>query len=1050
MTDRPGDPIAVVGMGCRFPGGVRTPDELWELLTGGGDVMSGFPTDRGWDLDALAQASATGEGGFLTDATDFDARFFGISPREALAMDPQQRLLMEVSWEAIERAGIDPVSLRGSGSGVFVGTNGQDYAVATHRSAEDMAGHAITGMSPAVASGRLAYTLGFEGPAITVDTASSSSLVSVHCAMRSLRMSECTLALAGGATVMSTPLSFHGYSAQGGLAPDGRCKPFSDDADGTAWAEGAGVVLLERLTDARRNGHPVLAVIRGSAINQDGATRSLTAPRRNSQQAVFRQALADAGLSTSDVDMVEAHGTGTKLGDPIEAEALLNTYGQDRARPLLLGSIKSNIGHTQAAAGVAGLIKTVLALNHGVLPEILRLGTPSSHVDWTAGAVEPIATRTDWPDTGRPRRAAVSSFGISGTNSHVVLEQAEAFAELASVPTESAAVVPLVVSGHSEAALDEQVARTSALDLSPVDVGYSLATTRSSFEHRALLLATEDGMTEVARDVARDGGVAVLFSGQGSQRLGMGRELYHRFPVFAAALDEVLTELDRHLDRPLREVIWGEDEDLLDETGYTQPALFAVEVALFRLIERWGVKPDFVTGHSIGEIAAAHVAGVFSLADAAKLVAARGRLMQALPAGGAMVSLRATEDEVRPWLTDAVSLAAVNGPESVVISGAGDVVREIAARFSTEGHKTARLRVSHAFHSPLMDPMLAEFRSLVEGLSFREPRIPVVSNLTGAPGGEVTSPEYWVRHVREPVRFADGIDALYDAGTRIFVELGPGGVLSAMTQDSLGVRDAAVVPALRKDRDEETAVVTALGRVSLAGADVDWAGFFAGLGPRRVDLPTTPFQRERFWPVGKQISGTATAEPGPEREERPGPDMLDRLRGLPEAKRVSALTELVRGEAAAVLGHGRQNAVGATRTFKAAGFDSLTGIELCNRLSRLTGLALASTLAFDFPTPTLLAEHLSAVLGNDSSPHEGIAELDEWEAALRQAPPDDTDREAVEEREAVAERLERIAAILRRAPAEPPEATDAVPDEDINTVPVDRLLDIIDDEFEVA
>ncbi|MGC7095470.1 SDR family NAD(P)-dependent oxidoreductase [Amycolatopsis lurida] len=858
------EPIAVVGMACRFPGGVSSPEDLWALLSGGTDAIGGFPTDRGWDLSVLAGdgqgQSATLQGGFLYDAAEFDPGFFGISPREALAMDPQQRLLLEVSWEAIERAGIDPLSLRGSRTGVFAGTNGQDYGHVLIASQEDVEGHAGMGTSASVISGRLSYTFGLEGPAVTVDTACSSSLVAMHLAGHALRSGECSLALASGVTVMTTSSNFAGFTRQGGLAPDGRCKAFSDSADGTGWSEGIGVLLLEKLSDAQRNGHPVLAVVRGSAVNQDGASNGLSAPNGPSQREVIRAALVSAGLSSSDVDAVEAHGTGTTLGDPIEAQALLATYGQDRERPLLLGAVKSNLGHTQAAAGVAGAIKTIMALNHDELPRTLHVTEPSSHVDWSAGKVQLLTEPTPWPDAGRARRAGVSSFGVSGTNAHVILEQAppaEVTTEPASVRTE---LVPLLVSGKSEAALDAQIARVTALsDHSPVDVGYSLATTRSQFEHRAVLV----GPTELARGTASHRSLAVLFTGQGSQRIGMGRELYSRFPVFAGALDEVLAGLasvtNVAFETPdvskatfvtsaegLREVMWDGSADRLNETGYAQPALFALEVALYRLVESWGIRPDYLAGHSIGEIAAAHVAGVLSLEDACTLVSARARLMQALPTGGAMVAIKATEEEVTPLLGDAVSLAAVNGPSSVVIAGEDDAVAAIVSKFEGEGRKTSRLSVSHAFHSPLMDPMLDEFRAVVAGLTFAEPEIPVVTS------GDVTSPEYWVRHVRDAVRFADAVGSLVSNGVGAFLELGPDGVLSALSQESLedAPRKVAVVPSLRKDRPEEKSLLTALAKLHVSGVRLDWPAYFTGMGARRVDLPTYAFQNQRFWPTG--------------------------------------------------------------------------------------------------------------------------------------------------------------------------------------------------------
>ncbi|MEV6609028.1 beta-ketoacyl synthase N-terminal-like domain-containing protein [Kutzneria sp. NPDC051319] len=990
LTAMTTEPIAIVSMACRLPGGVTTPEQLWRLVADGVDALEPFPTDRGWDPDIVDPTPDTpgktyvGEGGFLRDAAGFDPEFFGIPRREALAMDPQQRLLLEVSWEAFERAGLDPTSLRGSDTGVFFGSMYQDYATNLTSVPEGVDTFLGVGNSGSVLSGRVSYTLGLEGPAVSLDTACSSSLVALHFATQALRNGDCSLALAGGVAVMATPSTFVEFARQRALAVDGRCKSFADAADGTGWSEGVALVLLERLSDARRNGHEVLAVVRGSAVNQDGASNGLTAPSGPAQQRVIRSALASAGLSARDVDVVEAHGTGTTLGDPIEAQALLATYGQDRDAPLWLGSVKSNIGHTQAAAGAASLIKMVLAIQHGVLPKTLHVDAPSSKVDWSTGKVSLLTESLPWM-VDRVRRAGVSSFGVSGTNAHVIVEQApEIPAEPRVTPN---ATVPLVLSAKSPESLRGQAERLVALldngDDNLVDVAFSLLTARPSWNHRAVIVAADRaeavaGAGALARGEsaanlitgrAAAGKLAVLFSGQGSQRAQMGRGLHATYPVFAQAFDEACLALDKalhgHVDRPVADVVFDDDPTDLNRTIHTQPALFAIEVALFRLVESWGIRPDFVAGHSIGEIAAAHVAGVLDLPAAATLVAARARLMQGLPTtGGAMIAVQAGEDEVTPLLTPRVSIAGLNGPTSIVVSGDEQDALAVAEHFSSLGRKTKRLAVSHAGHSPRMDDMMAEFAEALADVRFDEPSLPVVSNVTGrlTETGELRSPDYWVRHVRLPVRFLDGIRTLEERGVTTFLELGPSGVLTGMVPHCLtgDPTATAAVPVLRGADTEVADVVGALGRLHARAVAVDWGRFFAPSGPRPVALPSYSFDHKRFWLVsgGNAMEVTHAVSS----DEGQSESLADRLAGLSADEQNKVLSELVITETAIALGEAATAEVGPDSPFFEIGFNSLSAVELRNRFCELTGLTLTPMLLFDHPTPAMLVDHLRAVL----------------------------------------------------------------------------------------
>ncbi|MBJ8338376.1 SDR family NAD(P)-dependent oxidoreductase [Antrihabitans sp. YC3-6] len=870
LLDAAREPIAIVGVGCRFPGGVTSRNELWDMVSEGRDVVGEFPLDRGWDeglYDADPEArgkSYTRTGGFLYGAAEFDAAFFGISPREAAAMDPQQRVLLEVAWEALEDAGIDPVSLRGSATGVFAGVMQHDYGFAALQSErrDEVEGYLTVGATASVVSGRVAYALGLVGPAVSVDTACSSSLVALHQAGQALRSGDCDLALAGGVTVMAMaePM-FVEFSRQGALSADGRCKSFSDSADGVAWGEGAGLLVLERISDAQAKGHRILGVIRGSAVNQDGASNGLTAPNGPSQERVIRSALAHAGLSAADVDVIEAHGTGTRLGDPIEAQALLATYGRDRVGPVWLGSVKSNMAHTQAAAGVAGVIKVVEAMRRGVMPATLHVNEPSSHVNWTSGDVRLLTESRAWESkAGRPRRAGVSSFGISGTNAHVIVEEAPAQDAVAAA-TSVLPVVPWVVSGRTAEAVAAQIDRlrdwTAAHPTAtPLDVGVSLAR-RTSFEHRAIAIGAdrEELLAGLADPIGMrgvSGETVFVFPGQGSQWAGMGRQLAETFPVFSAGFDEALAAAEPFVGAvDVRNVLWDNDEKAVAATIVAQCGLFAVGVGLSRLLESWGVVPDVAIGHSVGEIVAAHVAGVLSLADAARVVGVRARLMAALPAGGAMASIAGTVDESGE-LPDGVSIAAVNSPGSVVVSGPEAGIAECEKRWADRSFR--RLRVSHSFHSMSMAPMLADFAAEIAGIEPSAPRIPLVSNVTGALAGPgYGTVEYWVRHVRETVRFADGVDAAVAAGGVRFVELGPGSSSSAMIAETADP-DAVTVALIRREQPEVRSLLTGVGRLCTAGADVDWPRVFAGAGGQRADLPTYAFQRQHYWlPSGEIV-----------------------------------------------------------------------------------------------------------------------------------------------------------------------------------------------------
>ncbi|OEV03912.1 SDR family NAD(P)-dependent oxidoreductase, partial [Streptomyces oceani] len=862
------EPIAVIGMSCRLPGGVTSPEELWSLLEEGRDAISDFPTDREWDLSALSDAVPR-RGGFLDDVADFDAGLFGVSPREALAMDPQQRVLLEAAWEVFERAGIDPTSLRGTATGVFAGAMTQEYGPRLHDPDNASEGYLLTGTTASVLSGRLAYTFGFEGPAMTVDTACSSSLVALHLAMRSLRAGECSMALAGGVAVLTSPGIFAEFSRQGGLSPDGRCKAFGAEADGTGWAEGVGVLLLARLSDAVRDGHRVLAVVRGSAVNSDGASNGLTAPNGPAQQRVIRQALADAGLRPYEVDAVEAHGTGTTLGDPIEAEALLATYGQQRERPVLLGSLKSNLGHTQAAAGIAGVIKMVLAMRHATLPRTLHADTPSAHVAWDTGALTLLTEAGDWPATGRPRRAGVSSFGISGTNAHVVLEQAPTSRQEPGPEEEAPGPLPVVLSARNHAGLREQARQLRVWAAeghgSLADLAFSRATGRSTLEQRAAVIA-EDlpellvGLDALASGVPQPGlplgeagagdasvGPVFVFPGQGSQWVGMGRELWESEPVFAACMDECAGALAPHVDWSLWEVLG--DEAALARVDVVQPALWAVMVSLAELWRSYGVRPAAVVGHSQGEIAAAHVAGALSLEDAALVVALRSRALLALSGQGGMVSVPLPLERVRehPLVREpgaGLSVAAVNGPASVVVSGDPDALDTLLADYTAQDVRARRVPVDYASHSAHVERISERLHADLAAVTPGPASVPVVSTVTGT-ALDTTGLDagYWYRNLRETVRLDQAVDALRAAGRHIFLEVSPHPVLTMALQET--APELVVLSSLRRDGGGQRRFATALAEAYVHGVRPDWRAVLPGA--RSVDLPTYPFQRERYW-----------------------------------------------------------------------------------------------------------------------------------------------------------------------------------------------------------
>ncbi|MFH8378790.1 type I polyketide synthase [Streptomyces cyaneofuscatus] len=902
------EPIAVVGMACRFPR-ITSPDELWQLVLDETDAISDFPTDRGWDLDNLydpdpAKPGRTyvRQGGFLPDATRFDAAFFGISPREALAMDPQQRVLLETAWETFENAGIDPATLKGTRTGVFAGLVEQSYLGLP--TPEEFDGYLMTSMLSSMASGRISYTFGLEGPAVSVDTACSSSLTALHLAVQSLRSGESSLALAGASYVAANPVGHIDFSQQRGLAADGRCKPFSASADGIGWSEGVGLLLVERLSDARRNGHRVLAVVRGSAVNQDGASNGLTAPNGPSQERVIRQALANARLAPGDIDLVEAHGTGTTLGDPIEAQALLNTYGQDRpegGQPLRLGSLKSNIGHAQAAAGVGGIIKMIQAIRHGVMPRSLYAEEPTPHVDWESGAVELLSQARPWPDTGRPRRAAVSAFGASGTNAHIVIEEAPredtarspqpaepqlaapaapAVLAEAAIPAEAAApaeavaapapVLPWILSAKSGPALRDQARRLlqhveATPDLRPQDVAHSLTTTRSALNHRAAVIGTTpEAIHEALRALAEGtaspqvvtqragqaGRTVFVFPGQGGQWPGMALELLDTSPVFAEQIRACEEALAPYVDWSLNDVLRQADgAPSLDRVDVIQPVSFAVAVSLAALWRSHGAEPAAVVGASQGEVAAAYVSGSLTLQDAARVAAVRSQVTSVLEGRGGIASVALSRDElaerIEEW-GERLSIAVVNGPGSTVVSGDYDALDKFVEQCKADGIRTRRFSADYASHSAQVEEIRSRLLDALAPIRPRKGTVPFWSTVTAGPvEGIELGPEYWYRNLRHPVEFERTTHALIAQGHRAFVEVGPHPVLAPVLEESFDT--SVVVGTLRRGAGGPDQFLTSLGKLWAGGGTVDWQAAVAGHDVRTVPLPSYAFQRERYW-----------------------------------------------------------------------------------------------------------------------------------------------------------------------------------------------------------
>ena len=999
--------IAIVGYAARVPGAPDT-ETFWKLLEQGRDAVSPVPTDR-WDADAFYDANPDAAGkmltrraGFIDDVAAFDAQFFGISPREASYMDPQHRIMLETAWHALEHACLAPADLAGTRTGVFMGLSTHEYLGLLIKNmsyaAIDM--YFGTGTSPAAGVGRISYRFGFEGPAVTVDTACSSSLVAIHQACQSLRAGECQVALAGGVNVILNPAPMITLSRARMVAPDGRCKTFDAAADGYVRGEGCGVVVLKRLSDAQRDGDVIRAVIRGSAVNQDGASGGLTVPNGRAQQRVIEDALQQAGLEPRDVDYLEAHGTGTSLGDPIEVQAAAAVLGAGRApeHPLLIGSVKTNIGHLEAASGIAGLIKVVLALEHGELPKHLHFTTPSPHIPWDLLPVQVVREARRWATNGRPRTAGVSSFGFSGTNAHVLIQDAAAPPDPSPAP--SAAETParryhlLPISARTPEALQQLVGQydewlAERPDAAMADVCHSAAVGRNHFEHRAALvtdsrerarrmlsaLAEDRPVPGVFSGVSTDPPkTAWLFTGQGSPYAGMGRDLFETQPVFRQVLDQCHEGLRDHMDRPLLDVMFGDDDAVLGQTRYAQPALFALEMALARLWQSWGLEPDVLAGHSVGQYAAACVAGVFTLEDGLRLLARRGELFGALPAGGRMaaVFIDAADTDRRLAAYPQLSVAAYNGAHTVV-SGPGEAVDAFVAACQAKGARCEPLDTSHAFHSALLDPALDAFETAARAVACQPAGRTLICNRTGKvlTGQAVLDAAYWRRHARQPVQFAESVRTLHQLGCKVLLEIGPQPVLSSTAlrawPDDQNLPRA--IASLRREGSDTRQIIEALAQLYVAGSRPDFRAFDAPFKRRRLDLPKYPFQRRHFWFEASTPSNAVGAQPQPDAAPDSPPEMTSVaeadawLAAIEPAEREGRIVDFLRTELGRALGV-PAGEIDIDAPFATLAMDSLMATELRSRVQSALGTPVpAATFVFTYPTVASLARGLLELWG---------------------------------------------------------------------------------------